>query len=349
MGNGVQQPEPAGDAGSGITTVVTLGGAVVGLFGTVAGLTAVGGGADRLMRNHGVLAAWALASFGAAAVLAVAAWFFTPTPGTKSIELPHRLRLLPHVLVLATALVALEGLALAMRAALDTSGDHYQPTITADYKVENGVVVVDVEVKASGMRSTDQIVVATFQTVGQHQQPDSDPISEAIVGADATGVVDDRFAIPVTNRRADGLLIDAFVGSKPGSCNYNHHRGDVVGCLLVPLPPRDAAPELAVSTAGGNDRAVTAKVHQAGVPASSIIAFTVTADVAGASDQLYSARLQPNGDGLVDETLKVVVPADATDICVMAAAVDAGSATLPPCGPTAGARVTWSRIKGPLS
>src|SRR3989442_15114567 len=144
----------------GLAALAPMATAVIAVFTTVAGLVTVGGGADRMLRNH---PAWSFATLAALAVaVALAA-------GALLMERSSH----PRVKGSAWVLVVLSfvgfalGLGFAIKTAHDTSSDIYQPAVTAEFTTMNGAAVLTAEVKVSGLRSDQHVKIRVFPASGQ--------------------------------------------------------------------------------------------------------------------------------------------------------------------------------------
>jgi hypothetical protein len=257
----------------------------------------------RMARNH----PWAsFASFGCAALAvflgAVAAF------GLRESSDAER-----RVLYLGLAVLGC-GLVLTVYAGVRTWGDRPQPSITITPKRGS---LVTVSVDASGLRSTDHLVVQVEQ-LGRTETPGQE-LYGASFGPDASGDVKETVDVPLPTGDFDDIGAKAWVGAEPKDC---YRTGNSTGCVRVHVSRPQERPQLAVDW----ETFVRAPRIVIRLKARNLTqrpSRSMTLRVVGLSPGqparvLAEWALAPDADGSFDRKLSVVVGHAFSDVCVVA-------------------------------
>jgi hypothetical protein len=257
----------------------------------------------RMARNH----PWATTgSFGCAALAvflgAVAAFALR-----ESSDAERR--------VLYLGLVVLGGgLVLTVYAGVRTWGDRPQPSIMITPKRGSTVTV---SVEASGLRSSDHLVVQVEQ-LGHTGLPGQE-LYGASLGPDASGDVKQSIDVPLPAGDFDDIGAKAWVGAEPKDC---YSRGNSTGCVRVHVSRPQERPQLAVdweTFVRAPRILIRLKAHNLPLRPSRSMTLRVYGLALGqASRVLAEWALAPDADGSFDRRLSVVVGHAFSDVCVVA-------------------------------
>jgi len=257
----------------------------------------------RMARNH----PWAtFGAFGCAALAvflgAIAA--FALRAGSEG----ERRVLHAGLGVLGTALV------FTVFAGVRTWGDRPQPSITITPR--NGARVT-VSVEATGLRSTDHLVVQVEQ-LGRAGQPGQE-LYGASLGPNASGDVKQTMDVPLPAGDFDDIGAKAWVGDEPRDC---YRRGNSTGCVRVHVSRLQEQPQLSVDweTFVRAPR-VLIRLKARNLPRrpSRSMALRVYGLVPGQPGRVLAEwELAPDADGSFDRRLSVVVGHAYSDVCIVA-------------------------------
>jgi hypothetical protein len=315
--------------------------AAVGLIGTIGtGVAAVGGGLGRIVLNEFW---WAIASFvmTVLALLAIAlalGIFGADTPRHRGI----RTILFGFSFLLFTGGIIIGGLAASLITA--TRG---QPAIAATVHTVDGSLQLDGTVSTSGVKAGERIQVR----VTGHRQHNKigSRLYEAWIGPDSQGNVTTQIALRLDPTQYDEVFVAAWFDVAP-TCDTD---ASTVGCALVGIPIVRNIPSLTATWA--DDAAVPTilvTVQMPAIAATSVVymhAYGTTAS--GARQALYDGALGPSPDGTVDTTIRIRVPQDIVESCLVAYVGD-GTPTGEDldCGKTVDSQArknTWARLSTP--
>src|SRR5205814_365459 len=123
-------------------------------------------------------------------------------------------------------------------AGVRTWGDRAQPSITITPKRGS---LVTVSVKASGLRSTDHLLVQVEQ-LGRTGRPGQE-LYGASLGPDTSGDVEQTVDVPLPAGDFDDVGAKAWVGAEPEDC---YRTGNSTGCVHVHVSRPQERPQLAV-------------------------------------------------------------------------------------------------------
>jgi hypothetical protein len=257
----------------------------------------------RMARNH----PWATTgSFGCAALAvflgAVAAFALR-----ESSDAERR--------VLYLGLVVLGGgLVLTVYAGVRTWGDRPQPSIMITPKRGSTVTV---SVEASGLRSSDHLVVQVEQ-LGHTGLPGQE-LYGASLGPDTSGDVKQSIDVPLPAGDFDDIGAKAWVGAEPKDC---YSRGNSTGCVRVHVSRPQERPQLAVdweTFVRAPRILIRLRAHNLPQRPSRSMTLRVYGLAPGqASRVLAEWALAPDADGSFDRRLSVVVGHAFSDVCVVA-------------------------------
>lgn len=318
---------------------------VLGLFGTVAGLAAVGSG-DRIFRNHPFPAAAGVAALILALLCTAIAMLLQQGSARAPAGAKHRVVLVSaaHWLTIASLVVFIVALGLSLCAVLLTAGDHYEPSVTATVTEASGVMTLDGEVKASGVRSDSHVVTVIYASNAKSLI--GSPFYIRSDGPDTEGKVDVKLntrldALNIAN--APNLTIKAWQATESSQQEPDCGDKQKETCLFLPLPA-SGMPEIAVGSDGDVDKGaeVTVKVHADRVPTNQAIGIEAIATVGQQQLHVYRAMIGPTVSGSVDEVLKFATSQGTSTVCVVAK-VEAALHDLT-CGPNADSQSTWADI-----
>ena len=257
----------------------------------------------RMARNH----PWAtFGSFGCAALAvflgAVAAFALR-----ESSDAERR--------VLYLGLVVLGcGRVLTVYAGVRTWGDRPQPSITITPKRGS---VVTVSVEASGLRSSDHLVVQVEQ-LGHTGQPGQE-LYGASLGPDASGDVKQSIDVALPAGDFDDVGAKAWVGAEPRDC---YRKGNSTGCVRIHVSRPQERPQLAVdweTFVRAPRILIRLKAHNLPQRPSRSMTLRVYGLAAGQPVRVLAEwALAPDADGSFDRRLSVVVGHAFSDVCVVA-------------------------------
>jgi hypothetical protein len=257
----------------------------------------------RMARNH----PWATSgSFGCAALAvflgAVAAF------GLRESSDAERRVLYAGLVVLGT------GLVLTVYAGVRTWGDRPQPSVTITPKRGS---LVTVTVHASGLRSSDHLVVQVEQ-LGRTGSSGQE-LFGASFGPDASGNVEQSIDVPLPAGDFDDVGAKAWVGNEPKDC---YRTGNSTGCVRVRVSRPQERPQLAVdweTFVRAPRILIRLKAHNLPQRPSRSMTLRVYGLVPGQpSRALAEWSLAPDVDGSFDRRLSVVVGHAFSDVCVVA-------------------------------
>lgn len=217
--------------------------------------------------------------------------------------------------VLHLGLVVLGGgLVLTVYAGVRTWGDRPQPSITIAPK---GGLLVTVSVDASGLRSSDHLVVEVEQ-LGRTGLPGQE-LYGASLGPDASGDVEQRIDVPLPAGDFDEIGAKAWVGAEPKDC---YRRGNSTGCVRVHVSRPQERPQLAVdweTFVRAPRILIRLKAHNLPRRPSRSMTLRVYGLLPGQPARVLAAwSLAPDADGSFDRRLSVVVGHAFSDVCVVA-------------------------------
>ena len=257
----------------------------------------------RMARNH----PWAtFASFGCAALAvflgAVAAF------GLRESSDAERRVLYAGLVVLGT------GLVLTVYAGVRTWGDRPQPSVTITPKRGS---LVTVTVHASGLRSSDHLVVQVEQ-LGRTGSPGQE-LFGASFGPDGSGDVEQSIDVPLPAGDFDDVGAKAWVGDEPKDC---YRKGNSTGCVRVHVSRPQERPQLAVdweTFVRAPRILIRLKAHNLPQRPSRSMTLLVYGLVPGQPSRVLAEwSLAPDVDGSFDRRLSVVVGHAFSDVCVVA-------------------------------
>ena len=257
----------------------------------------------RMARNH----PWATTgSFGCAAL----AFFLGAVAAFALRESSNAER---RVLYLGLVVLG-GGLVLTVYAGVRTWGDRPQPSIMITPKRGSTVTV---SVEASGLRSSDHLVVQVEQ-LGHTGLPGQE-LYGASLGPDASGDVKQSIAVPLPAGDFDDIGAKAWVGAEPKDC---YSRGNSTGCVRVHVSRPQERPQLAVdweTFVRAPRILIRLKAHNLPQRPSRSMTLRVYGLAPGqASRVLAEWALAPDADGSFDRRLSVVVGHAFSDVCVVA-------------------------------
>lgn len=334
---------------------------LIGSFATVtavlAGLGAVNGGLERMLRNHPWQAriAFGLTSLAIALAVMARSSFSRSTPAF----LRHRLllgndppRSTQRRLVVLSALAFAIGLLWATWNAVATPGDTGRPSITAKFDTEEGLRLEGL-VRASGLKSDQEVTVVVDGLI-----PNYKPIRlyESHIGPDPAGVVELNLSVPLSPGSYKYVGVGAFRGREGDSkCGANNQ-----GCLLLRVPPVSARPQLSAAWKGATQPNPTLLIDVSARDLRTDKAIWIRVVRSLAKDVnhlLYSSFLSPNSRGEVEGSLELPIPRNISEICAAAIAVEppravpttTGSAKRRPRCPPGHVPLgtVWARLKVP--
>jgi hypothetical protein len=265
----------------------------------------------RMARNH----PWAtFASFGCAATAvflgAVAAF------GLRAGSAAERRVLYLGLVVLGASLV------LTVYGGVRTWGDRPQPSITITPKRGS---LVTVSVQASGLRSTDHLVVQVEQ-LGSAGRPGQE-LYGASLGPDTSGDVEQTVDVPLPAGDFDDIGAKAWVGDEPNDCYRN---GNSTGCVRVHVSRPQERPQLAVdweTFVRAPRISIRLKAHNLPQRPTRSMTLRVYGLAPGLPARVLAEwALAPDADGSFDRRLSVVVGHAFSDVCVVASTVTRGPA-----------------------
>jgi hypothetical protein len=257
----------------------------------------------RMARNH----PWAtFASFGCAALAvflgAVAAF------GLRESSDAERRVLYLGLVVLGS------GLVMTVYAGVRTWGDRPQPSVTITPKRGS---LVTVTVEASGLRSTDHLVVQVEQ-LGHTGRPGLE-LYGAAFGPDASGEVTQSIDVPLPPGDFDDVGAKAWVGDEPKDC---YRTGSGTGCVRVHVSRPQERPQLAVdweTFVRAPRISIRLKAHNLPPRPSRSMTLRVYGLAPGQPTRVLAQWvLAPDADGSFDRRLSVVVGHAFSDVCVVA-------------------------------
>jgi hypothetical protein len=257
----------------------------------------------RMARNH----PWAtFGSFGCAALAvflgAVAAF------GLRQSSDAERRVLYLGLVVLGA------GLVLTVYAGVRTWGDRPQPSIMITPKRGS---VVTVSVAASGLRSSDHLVVQVEQ-LERTGRPGQE-LYGASLGPDASGDVRQTIDVPLPAGDFDDVGAKAWIGAEPKDC---YRTGNSTGCVRVHVSRTQERPQLAVdweTFVRAPRIVIRLKAHNLPQRPSRSMTLRVYGVLSGQPSRVLAEwALAPDGDGSFDRRLSVVVGHSFSDVCVVA-------------------------------
>jgi hypothetical protein len=284
----------------------------------------------RMARNH----PWAtFGSFGCAALAvflgAVAAF------GLRESSDAERRVLYLGLVVLGS------GLVLTVYAGVRTWGDRPQPSITITPMRGS---LVTVSVRASGLRSSDHLVVQVEQLANTGRP--GQELYGASLGPDPSGNVDQRIDVPLPAGDFDDIGAKAWVGPEPKDC---YRRGNSTGCVRVHVSRPQERPQLAVvweTFVRAPRISIRLKAHNLPQRPSRSMTLRVYGLAPGLPARVLAEwALAPDADGSFDRRLSVVVGHAFTDVCVVA------STTIrePLCPAPVEDGTVWTRLAVPAT
>jgi hypothetical protein len=282
----------------------------------------------RMARNH----PWATSgSFGCAALAvflgAVAAF------GLRESSDAERRVLYLGLVVLGA------GLLFTVYAGVRTWGDRPQPSVTITPKRGS---VVDVSVEASGLRSSDHLVVQVEQ-LGRTGQPGQE-LYGASLGPDASGEVNQSVDVALPAGDFDDVGAKAWVGAEPRDC---YRTDSSTGCVRVHVSRPQERPQLAVdwvTFVRAPRILIRLKAHNLPPrPSRSMTLRVYGLAPAKPSRVLAQWALAPDADGSFDRKLSVVVGHAFTDVCVVAST----TTRVPACPPPVENGTVWTQLAVP--
>ena len=217
--------------------------------------------------------------------------------------------------VLYLGLVVLgAGLVFTVYAGVRTWGDRPQPSVTITPKRGS---LVTVTVHASGLRSSDHLVVQVEQ-LGRKGGPGQE-LFGASLGPDASGDVEQSIDVPLPAGDFDDVGAKAWVGNEPKDC---YREGNSTGCVRVHVSRPQERPQLAVdweTFVRAPRILIRLKAHNLPQRPSRSMTLRVYGLVPGQpSRALAEWSLAPDVDGSFDRRLSVVVGHAFSDVCVVA-------------------------------
>src|SRR5947207_5727428 len=257
----------------------------------------------RMARNH----PWAtFASFGCAATAvflgAVAAF------GLRAGSAAERRVLYLGLVVLGASLV------LTVYGGVRTWGDRPQPSITITPKRGS---LVTVSVQASGLRSTDHLVVQVEQLASSGRP--GQELYGASLGPDPSGNVDQTTDVPLPAGDFDDIGAKAWVGDEPNDC---YRKGNSTGCVRVHVSRPQERPQLAVdweTFVRAPRILIRLKAHNLPQRPSRSMTLRVYGLVTGQPARVLAEwSLAPDAEGVFDRHLSVVVGHGFADVCIVA-------------------------------
>jgi hypothetical protein len=282
----------------------------------------------RMARNH----PWAaFGSFGCAALAvflgAVAAF------GLRESSDAER-----RVLYLGLAVLG-SGLVLTVYAGVRTWGDRPQPSITITPK-RGSLVAVSVE--ASGLRSTDHLVVQVEQ-LGRAGRPGQELYGGSF-GPNASGDVKESVDVPLPAGDFDDIGAKAWVGAEPRDC---YRTGNSTGCVRVHVSRPQERPQLAVdweTFVRAPRILIRLKAHNLPQRPSRSMTLRVYGLMPGQPTRVLAEwALAPDADGSFDRRLSVVVGHTFSDVCVVAST----TTRAPLCPPPVEDGTVWTQLAVP--
>ena len=242
--------------------------------------------------------------------------------------------------VLHLGLVVLgSGLVLTVYAGVRTWGDRPQPSITITPKRGS---LVTVSVKASGLRSTDHLLVQVEQ-LGRTGRPGQE-LYGASLGPDTSGDVEQTVDVPLPAGDFDDVGAKAWVGAEPEDC---YRTGNSTGCVHVHVSRPQERPQLAVdweTFVRAPRILIRLKAHNLPPHPSRSLTLRVYGVVpAQPSRVLAEWALPPDADGSFDRRLSVVVGHAFSDVCVVAST----TTPRPVCPAPADDSTVWLQLAVP--
>jgi hypothetical protein len=217
--------------------------------------------------------------------------------------------------VLHLGLVVLgSGLVLTVYAGVRTWGDRPQPSITITPKRGS---LVTVSVEATGLRSTDHLIVRVEQ-LGRTGRPGQE-LYGASLGPDASGDLHETIDVPLPAGDFDDIGARAWVGAEPKDCYLD---GNSTGCVRVHVSRPQERPQLAVDweTFVRAPR-ILIRLRARNLPQrpSRSMTLRVYGLTPGQPARVLAEwALAPDADGSFDRRLSVVVGHAFADVCVVA-------------------------------
>jgi hypothetical protein len=282
----------------------------------------------RMARNH----PWAtFAAFGCAAFAvflgAVAAF------GLREGSNAERRILHAGLVVLGT------GLVFTVYAGVRTWGDRPQPSVTITPKRGS---LVTVTVHASGLRSSDHLVVRVEQ-LGRAGATGQE-LFGASFGPDASGDVEENIDVPLPAGDYDDVGARAWVGDEPKDC---YRKGNSTGCVRVHVSRPQERPQLAVdwvTFVRAPRVAIRLKAHNLPQRPSRSMTLRVYGLLAGQAPRVLAEWfLAPDVDGTFDRRLSVVVGHAFSDVCIVAST----TAREPVCPAPVEDGTVWTQLAVP--
>ena len=242
--------------------------------------------------------------------------------------------------VLHLGLVVLgSGLVLTVYAGVRTWGDRPQPSITITPKRGS---LVTVSVKASGLRSTDHLLVQVEQ-LGRTGRPGQE-LYGASLGPDTSGDVEQTVDVPLPAGDFDDVGAKAWVGAEPEDC---YRTGNSTGCVHVHVSRPQERPQLAVdweTFVRAPRILIRLKAHNLPPrPSRSLTLRVYGLAPAQPSRVLAEWALAPDADGSFDRRLSVVVGHAFSDVCVVAST----TTPRPVCPAPADDSTVWLQLAVP--
>ena len=242
--------------------------------------------------------------------------------------------------VLHLGLVVLgSGLVLTVYAGVRTWGDRAQPSITITPKRGS---LVTVSVKASGLRSTDHLLVQVEQ-LGRTGRPGQE-LYGASLGPDTSGDVEQTVDVPLPAGDFDDVGAKAWVGAEPEDC---YRTGNSTGCVHVHVSRPQERPQLAVdweTFVRAPRILIRLKAHNLPPrPSRSLTLRVYGLAPAQPSRVLAEWALAPDADGSFDQRLSVVVGHAFSDVCVVAST----TTPRPVCPAPADDSTVWLQLAVP--
>jgi hypothetical protein len=290
----------------------------------------------RMARDH----PWAtFGAFGGGAVAvflgALAAF------GFRAGSAQERRALTAGLVVLGIALVC------TVYAGVRTWGDRPQPSIVL---TPRRGPVVGVTVHASGLRSSDHLIVEVEQLLrttdeaGRLTWQAGQPLYGASLGPDASGVVSETVDVPLPAGDFDDVGARVWVGREPNDC---YAVRNTTGCVRVHVPRPPERPQLAVDweTFVRVPRLlIRLKARNLPQRPSRSMALRVYGRLpAQPARVLAEWALAPDVDGVFDRRLSVVVGHAYSDVCVVASV----TSRAPVCPVPADDGTVWTQLAVP--
>jgi hypothetical protein len=343
---------------------------LIGSFGTVsavlAGLGAVNGGLERMLRNHpvGSLFAFTFTSLAIGlAVMAQSAFYDEPGEDGGPWGLWAWLFASRKRLIALSALSFMIGLVLVTWWAVITPSSREQPTVTARFATQEGLSLVG-SVKASGIKS-DEIVTISVDGLTREDNGELrfvDSIFDSDLGPNPAGILDVPLDVAVPTGRFELVGVSArFAEEASQKCRKDDPNE---GCVVLRVPNVSLRPQLSATWQG---TAPDALVLALGINADGLTVDDAVAVVVegkrprGSTKRLFSAMFSPDSRGRLDTIVEMPAPAEVTIVCAKAVTRSASdsseAATSPPptsspplpnrCEPVASA--PWIEIRVPRS